>query len=77
VLGADLQASEDGVADLPFQAAQRLFAGLAFGQFLAAVGAAGAVPVADLGDRGHVDGVAGPAMPRLAGLLVQVVPAEQ
>src|SRR6516162_3646906 len=31
--------------------------GLAFGPFLVVVGAAGAVLVADLGDRGHMDGV--------------------
>ena len=55
--GVGLQAGEDGVADLPFQAAQGFFAGLAFGPFLVVVGAAGAVLVADLGDRGHVDRV--------------------
>jgi hypothetical protein len=55
-----LEAGVDGVADLPLQAAQGLFAGLAFGQLLVVAGAAGAVPVADLGDRGHVDGVVEP-----------------
>jgi hypothetical protein len=47
--GADLQAREDGVADLPLQRAQRLFAGLARGQFLVVAGPALAVPVVDLG----------------------------
>src|SRR5215831_10260214 len=60
--GVGLEAGVDGVADLPLQAAQGLFAGLAFGQFLVVVGAARAVPVADLGDRGHVDGVVDPAV---------------
>jgi len=58
--GISLQAGEDGVADLPFQGAQRFFGGLALGQLLVVVGAARAVPVADLGDRGHVDGVVEP-----------------
>jgi hypothetical protein len=57
-----LEAGADGVADLPFQAAQGLFGSLAFGQFRVVAGAARAVPVPDLGDRGHVDGVAGPAV---------------
>src|SRR3974390_762180 len=48
--GVGLQAGEDGVADLPFQRAQCLFGGLALGQLLVVVGAAFAVPVADLGD---------------------------
>ena len=61
--GVGLQAGEDGVADLPFQRAQGLFGGLALGQFLVVVGAALAVAVADLGDRGHVDGVVEPAVP--------------
>jgi len=55
--GVGLQAGEDGVADLPFQCAQGLFRGLAVGQLLVVVRAALAVPVADLGDRHHVDGV--------------------
>ena len=55
--GVGLQAGEDGVADLPLEGPQRLFGGLALGQLLVVVGAAVAVPVADLGDRGHVDGV--------------------
>jgi hypothetical protein len=61
--GVSLQAGEDGVADLPFQRAQGFFGRLAFGQFLVVVGAALAVPVADLGDRGHVDGVVEPPVP--------------
>jgi hypothetical protein len=55
-----LEAGVDGVADLPLQAAQGLFGSLAFGQLPLVVGAALAVPVADLGDRGHVDGVVEP-----------------
>jgi hypothetical protein len=57
-----LEAGVDGVADLPFQRAEGFFAGLAFGEFLVVVGVALAVPVADLGDRGHVDGVVEPAV---------------
>jgi hypothetical protein len=58
--GAGLQAGEDGVADLPLERARGFLAGLALGQLLVVVAAALAVPVADRGDRGHVDGVAGP-----------------
>ena len=61
--GVFLQAAEDSVADLAFERAQRLFRGFAFGQFLVVVGAALGVPVADLGDRGHVDGVVEPPVP--------------
>jgi hypothetical protein len=61
--GIGLQAGEDGVADLSFQAAQGLFRGLALGQLLIVVSAALAVGVADLGDGGHVDGVVEPAVP--------------
>jgi len=61
--GVGLQAGEDGVADLPFQRPQRLFGGLAFGQLLVVVGAALAVPVADLADCGHVDGMVETAVP--------------
>jgi len=60
--GISLRAGEDGVADLAFQAAQRFFAGLALGQLLVVVGAARAVLVPDLGDRGHVDRVVEPAV---------------
>src|SRR5947207_4663614 len=73
--GVVLQAGVDGVADAALEAAERFFAGLALGQLAVEVGAAFAVLVADLGDRGHVDGVidapvpaprqpAGPAVPR-------------
>jgi hypothetical protein len=55
--GVGLEAGEDGIADLPLQRAQRFLACLALGQFLLVVGAALAVPVADLGDRDHMDGV--------------------
>jgi hypothetical protein len=48
-----LEAGEDGVADVAFQGAKGFFAGLAFGPFLVVVGAAGAVAVADLADRGQ------------------------
>ncbi len=61
--GVGLQAGEDGVADLAFQRAEGFFGGLALGEFLAVVGAVLAVPVADLGDRGHVDGVVEAAVP--------------
>ena len=61
--GVGLQAGEDGVADLPFQRAQGFFRGLALGQLLVVVRAALAVPVADLGDRHHVDGVIEPPVP--------------
>jgi len=61
--GVGLEAGEDGVTDLPLQRAQGFLAGLALGQLLVEVGAALAVPVADLGDRGHVDGVVEPPVP--------------
>ena len=61
--GVGLQAGEHGVADLPLQRAQGLFGRLAFGQLLVVIGAALAVPVADLGDCGHVDGVVEPPVP--------------
>jgi hypothetical protein len=48
---------------LPLQRAQGLFAGLAFGQLVVVAGAAGAVPVVDLCDRGQVDGVVEPPVP--------------
>jgi len=60
---AGLQAGKDGVADLPFQRAQGLFRGLALDQLLIVIGAALAVPVADLGDRGHADGMVESAVP--------------
>ena len=61
--GIGLQAGVDGVADLPLQRPHGLFRGLAFSQFLVVIGAALAVAVADLGDRGHVDGVVQPQVP--------------
>ena len=53
----------EGVADLAFERAQRLFGDLALGYLLVVVRAALGVPVADLGDRGHVDGVVQPPVP--------------
>jgi hypothetical protein len=61
--GIGLKAGEHGIADLPFQRTQGLFRGLALGQFLVVVSAALAVPVTDLGDRSHVNGVVEPAVP--------------
>src|SRR6266568_6073477 len=55
--GISLQAGVDSVSDLPLQRPHGLFRGLALSQFLVVIGAALAVAVADLGDRGHVDGV--------------------
>jgi hypothetical protein len=52
-----------GVAYLPFEGPQRLLGCLALGYFLVVVGAAAAVPVADLGDRGHVYGVVEASVP--------------
>jgi hypothetical protein len=60
---AGLQPPVEGVVDLPFECPLRLFGGLALGQFLVVVRAAPGVPVADLGDRGHVDGVVHPPVP--------------
>jgi hypothetical protein len=48
---------EDLVADLAFEGPQRFFGGLALGHLLVVIGAAVAVTLADLGDRGHVHGV--------------------
>jgi hypothetical protein len=61
--GIGLQAPVEGVADLAFKGAQRLFGRLALGDLFVVVGAAVAVLVADLGDRGHVDGVVQAAVP--------------
>ena len=52
-----MELAVDGVADFPFEGAERFLAGLALGSFLVVVGAAVAVPLPDLGDGGHVDGV--------------------
>ena len=72
--GIGLQAGVDGVADLPLQRPHGLFGGLALSQFLVVAGAALAVPVADLGDRGHVDGVVQPPVPA-PGQPVNLTPA--
>jgi tetratricopeptide (TPR) repeat protein len=53
--GVGHQPGVDRVADPALEAAQRLLAGLALGDFLVVVGPAVAVLVADLADRGHVD----------------------
>jgi hypothetical protein len=58
-----LEAGEDGVADPPFEAAERFFVGLALGDLAVVVGAAAAVGVPDLGDRGHVQGVVDAPVP--------------
>jgi hypothetical protein len=55
-----LEAGVDGVADAPLEGAERFLAGLALSQLLVEAGAALAAGVADLGDRGHVDGVVEP-----------------
>jgi hypothetical protein len=58
--GVGLELAVDGVADPPLEGAESFLAGLALGSFLVVVGAAIAAPVADLGDRSHVDGVTMP-----------------
>jgi hypothetical protein len=55
--GVGLEAGEDGVADPPFEGRQRFLVRLSLGRLLLVIRAAAAVPVPDLGDRGHVDGV--------------------
>src|SRR6266516_583367 len=50
-------AGVDGVADPPLEGPERFFVRLTLGYFLVVVGAAVAVLVPDLGDRGHVDRV--------------------
>jgi hypothetical protein len=52
-----LEAGEDGVADPPLEGPERFSVGLALGELAVVVGPAAAVAVADLGNRGHVDGV--------------------
>ena len=59
-----LQVLVDFVADLAFEGSQRFFGGLALGHFLVVIGAAVAVTLADLGDRGHVHGVVEAPAPR-------------
>jgi hypothetical protein len=56
------QPGVDGVGDPPLEAAQGFFAGLPLGDLALVVGAAVAVSMRDLGDRGHVDGVVEPAV---------------
>jgi hypothetical protein len=51
--GIGLQAGEDGVADPPLEGPERFLVRLPLGQLLLVIGAAVAVPVPDLGDRGH------------------------
>src|SRR5580704_2928960 len=58
--GAGRQDRVDGVADLALERAQGFFRGFTLGQLLVVIGAAVAVPAADLGDCGHVDRVVGP-----------------
>jgi hypothetical protein len=60
-VGDELVAGQ--VGQPPLQAAQRLFAGLAFQPLPLVVEAARGVGVADLGDRHHVQRVAGPPVP--------------
>jgi hypothetical protein len=55
--GVGAEAGVDGVADLPLEAAEGIFMGFSRCYFPVVVGAAVAVGVADLGDRGHMDGV--------------------
>src|SRR4029077_15262537 len=55
-------AAEDGVADLAFERAQRLFRGFAFGRFLVVASAGLGVAAAELGDRGPVDRAVEPAV---------------
>jgi hypothetical protein len=63
----------EGVADLPLQGPQRFFGGLALSPFLVVAGAAFAVVVEDLGDRGHVGCVVQLPVPP-PGLLAPVMP---
>jgi len=58
--GAGLEPGVDDVAELALERAERFLAGLALGDLAVEVGTAGAVGVPDLGDRGHVNGVAVP-----------------
>jgi hypothetical protein len=50
-------AGVEGVANAALEASEGLLVALALGHLAVVVGAALAVPVPDLGDRGHVDGV--------------------
>jgi hypothetical protein len=55
--GVGLEADEDGVADLALEAPERFLVRLSLGQLLVVIGPAVAVPVPDLSNGGHVDGV--------------------
>jgi hypothetical protein len=55
VASVGLEPGEDGVADLALEGPERIFVRLSVGRFLVVVGAALAVLVPQLGDRGHVD----------------------
>jgi hypothetical protein len=61
--GIGPQPGEDGIADLAFQCAHGFFGSLAFSEFLVVAGTSPGVPVAELGDRGHVDRVVEAAVP--------------
>jgi hypothetical protein len=58
--GVGLQAGVDSVADPLFRGPQCIFMSSSFGYLLVVIGTAGAVLVAELGDRGHVDRVVDP-----------------
>jgi hypothetical protein len=60
-----LEPGVDGVADLALEGPERLLVRLALSYLavVVVVGAAVAVGVADLGDRGHVDGVVDAPVP--------------
>jgi hypothetical protein len=55
--GVGQQAGVDGVADPPFERPECFLMCLALGDLAVIVAAAVTVPVADLGDGGHMDGV--------------------
>jgi hypothetical protein len=61
---AGLEAGVDGVADPPLEGPECFFVRLALGYLGVVVSAALAVPVPDLGDRGHVDRVVDAPVPR-------------
>src|ERR1022692_3829331 len=61
--GVGLEAAADGVADASLEGPEGFPGGLALGELAVVAGPALAVAVADLGDRGHVDGVVEAAVP--------------
>ena len=65
-MGVGDEVSPGDVAEPPLERADRFASGLSFGELAVVVAAAGAVPVADLGDRRAVQGVVEPpvAAPR-------------